>query len=75
MKQIMADVLDLSPQAVDESTTRDRIASWDSLNHIQLVLALEQAFQVSFDINEIEAMLSYADIRQVLNGKLHPSAS
>lgn len=72
LKQIMADVLELSPNSIGESTSRDRVASWDSLNHIQLVLALEQEFQVSFEISEIEAMLSYADIRQVLTSKLHP---
>jgi acyl carrier protein len=72
LKQIVADVLELSPNSIDDSTSRDRVASWDSLNHIHLVLALEQHFQVSFEISEIEAMLSYADIRQVLTSKLHP---
>jgi len=72
IKQIMADVLDLNPMSVDDSTCQDRVTSWDSLNHIQLVLALEQEFEVSFEVGEIEAMLSYPDIRQVLERKLHP---
>ncbi|PYP43416.1 MAG: acyl carrier protein [Gemmatimonadetes bacterium] len=72
IKQIMADVLDLNPMSVDDSTCQDRVTSWDSLNHIQLVLALEQEFEVSFEVGEIEAMLSYPDIRQLLERKLHP---
>jgi acyl carrier protein len=72
VKQIMADVLDLSPEAVDAATRRDQVASWDSLNHINLVLALEQEFQVSFEISEIEAMVSYGQIMQVLTHKLQP---
>ena len=72
VKQIMADVLDLSPQSVGESTRLTQVASWDSLNHIHLVLALEQEFQVSFEIGEIEAMVSYVDIVQVLHRKLPP---
>ena len=70
IKQIMADVLDLNPKSVDDSTCQDRVASWDSLNHIQLVLALEQEFAVSFEVGEIEAMLSYPDIKHVLERKL-----
>lgn len=70
VKQVMADVLGLSPEAVGESTRSDQIASWDSLNHIRLVLALEQEFQVAFEIGEIESMVSYADIMRVLQHKM-----
>jgi acyl carrier protein len=70
IKQIMADVLDLDAKSIDEATGKDQTASWDSLNHINLVLALEQEFQVSFDVNEIESMLSYKDILEVLDRKL-----
>src|SRR5256886_17324625 len=72
IKQIMADVLDLNPMSVDDSTCQDRVTPWDSLNHIQLVLALEQELEASFEVGEIEAMLSYSYIRQLLERKLHP---
>ena len=70
IKQIMADVLDLDPRAIDGDTAMDTIGSWDSLTHINLCLSLEQDFQVSFTVTEIEAMLSYADIVRVLGEKL-----
>jgi acyl carrier protein len=70
IKQIMADVLDLDPDSIDESTEMDAIESWDSLNHIQLCLSLEQEFQISLLVSEIESMLSYPDIVQVLQGKM-----
>jgi acyl carrier protein len=70
IKQIMADVLDLDCDSIDESTERDAVESWDSLQHIQLCLGLEQEFQISLGVDEIESMLSYADILQVLRGKL-----
>lgn len=70
IKQIMADVLNLDAKSIDESTAKDHIESWDSLNHINLVMAIEQEFQVSFDVSEIESMLSYNDIMEVLDRKL-----
>ena len=48
----------------------DSTESWDSLTHINLCLSLEQDFQVSFSVSEMEAMLSYEDIVRVLGEKL-----
>jgi acyl carrier protein len=70
IKQVMADILDLDPNSIDGTTSKDNTASWDSLNHINLTLALEQEFSVSFDVNELEAMLSFDDISEILERKL-----
>jgi acyl carrier protein len=70
LKRIMADVLDLDHEAIDESTARDSLEAWDSLKHISLCLALEQEFSVSFEVHEIEAMVTYADVLQILQQKL-----
>jgi acyl carrier protein len=69
IRQVMADVLDLDVKAIDESTCQDNTASWDSLNHINLVAALEQEFDVAFDVSEMESMLSFSDIVEVLRAK------
>ncbi len=69
IKQIMADILDLDPSSIDGSTAKDNTASWDSLNHISLVLALEQEFAVAFDPSEMESMISFENILRVLEKK------
>jgi len=69
VKQVMGDVLDLDPDSIDGDTTMDSVESWDSLTHINLCLSLEQDFQVSFTVQEMERMLSYEDIIRVLAGK------
>lgn len=71
VKQVMADILSLDTATIDNSTSKDSTASWDSLSHINLIVALEQEFQVSFDVTEIESMLSYTDIMDTLGRKLH----
>jgi acyl carrier protein len=70
IKRIMADLLDLDPASIDGSTLKDNTSAWDSLSHINLVVALEQEFGVSFDLHEIESMLSYDDIVQIVVGKI-----
>ena len=71
VKRVMADVLDIDPQSIDDATAKDNTASWDSLNQVNLVIALEQEFGVAFDISEIDAMLSFADIIEIIERKLH----
>ena len=70
VKQIMGDVLDLDPHSISGDTAMDSVESWDSLTHINLCSSLEQDFQVSFTVPEMEAMLSYEDIIRVLVEKL-----
>jgi acyl carrier protein len=66
----MADILGIDQDSIDVSTAKDSTAGWDSLNHINLIVALEQEFQVSFDVAEIESMLSFSDILETLERKL-----
>ena len=40
IRQVMADILDLVPESIDESTSRDNTATWDSLSQINLLVAL-----------------------------------
>ena len=66
----MADILDLDPERIDGSTGKNSTPSWDSLSHINLVVALEQEFGLSFELHEVESMLSYDDIVQIIDSKL-----
>ena len=70
IKRVLADVLDLDPEAIDGGTARDSVEAWDSLKHIMLCLALEEEFKISFEVSEIEAMMSYDDVVQILQQKL-----
>ena len=48
LKQILASVFNLGIDQITEDASPDSIENWDSLNHLNLVLALEEGFGVSF---------------------------
>jgi acyl carrier protein len=69
IKQIMADIFRLDSQKIDGQTAMDNTEAWDSANHINLVLALEEEFSISFDVAEIESMTSFLDVVQAVTAR------
>lgn len=66
LKQTMAVVLGVDAAAVTPDSSSDTIESWDSLRHMNLVLALEEEFGVSIPDEEAANITSYALIKLVL---------
>ena len=58
VRQVAADVFNVPVDQVRHDATRDDIAEWDSLRHINLVIALEQTFGIQFSPEHMEQMLS-----------------
>lgn len=69
IKRIMADILNIPEERIGEGTSVENTASWDSANHIQLAVALEEEFDVQFDIKELEAIRSYDHILSSISAK------
>jgi acyl carrier protein len=69
IKRVMADVLDLDVDGIRDDTSSGNTPKWDSANHIQLMLALEEEFSISLEVAELESMLSYAEIVKTVRAK------
>ncbi len=65
--QIFIDVLDEEDIVLTLDSTADDVEDWDSLTHIQLVVAIEKHFKVTFTTAEIE---NYENVGQMCNGVL-----
>ena len=64
--QILADTLGVNIGTLNEETSMENTAAWDSVAHLNLVLSLEQAFGQRFSPDEFMQMQSVAAIRQAL---------
>jgi len=57
--EIFIDVLDEDDIVLTAETTADDIDEWDSLTHVQLIVAIEKHFKVKFTVTELE---EYKDV-------------
>lgn len=66
LKQVLMKVLEIKEQDITETTSPDTVASWDSFNALMLVSELEDAFGVSFTIDEVLSVTCVRDIKKCL---------
>jgi acyl carrier protein len=64
---VFKDTLDNEDIQLKAETTADDIEEWDSLSHIQLIVALEKHFKIRFSTAEIT---SYKNVGQMAEGIL-----
>jgi acyl carrier protein len=69
VQTVFSDVFQIAREQVRPDSSPDTIPNWDSLQHLNLVLALEQEFQVQFTPEEIEQLLSVELVAALLEEK------
>ncbi|PIY28610.1 MAG: hypothetical protein CO105_15300 [Comamonadaceae bacterium CG_4_9_14_3_um_filter_60_33] len=70
IKDLMSVVLNLNAAKIDDRTSVDNTPGWDSANQINLILALEEEFSISFDVSEFELMVSFKEIVKAVKAKI-----
>lgn len=70
LKDVMAVVLGVPAESIGEDTSMDTVKSWDSIKHMNLVLALEEEFGVAIPDEDAANITSYPLIRVVLAEQL-----
>ena len=67
--RVVAKTLDVPLESVSEETGAETLAAWDSLRQMQLVFALEEAFGVTFEDDEIPQLVGVRNVLALLRAK------
>jgi acyl carrier protein len=70
LTEVFRNVFEDPSLSITSKTTARDIPSWDSLMHIQLVVAIEKKFGVSFSAGEIERLQTVGDMLKLLEVKI-----
>ncbi|MBC8146901.1 MAG: acyl carrier protein [Bacteriovoracaceae bacterium] len=69
IKKVMSDVFNVDVSLINNESSPDNIENWDSLKHMNLIVALEEEFEIEFDDEEIVDSMNFALIVNILKSK------
>ena len=70
VQDIFRDIFDDDDLEIEDSTNADDIEDWDSLNHINLVSAIEKEFKIRFALGELMALKNVGDMLDLMVKKI-----
>jgi len=66
---LLAEVLQIPAAAITDDLAMTDLDIWDSLKHMELIMALEQSFGLQLNFDEIVRMRSVGEIKRVLKAR------
>ena len=67
LREIVADILDVEPSRISLESGPGVTDNWDSLAHLSIMTATEEAYGVKFDMTEIQRIDSFAALFKALS--------
>lgn len=68
-KEIIADILDIDEDQISNNFSPENCDSWDSMNNLRMITALEKAFKIKFSMEEISGMTNMEAISAMISQK------
>ena len=69
LRELLIEFFELAPETTTENIVQEGLAKWDSLAMVRLIAEIQTAFGVQFDVDEIDQLTSYSQIRRALDRK------
>ena len=66
IKNVLSVVFEIPIQEINDESSQDTILSWDSLKHMNMVVILEEEFEIEFNDNEILEMKNFILIKEII---------
>ena len=70
IKEVVANVLNIKAEELTKDSSPETIEQWDSLKQMNIIIALEDAFEIEFDDEEIGDMNSISLITLIISEKI-----
>ena len=70
LQEIFRDIVDDEDLVLTMATSPDDVAEWDSLAHINIIIACETEFGIKFDLSDITIIKDVRDIVDAVERKL-----
>ena len=70
LKKVILSQLDLDDFDLQDETMAPQVPGWDSLNHINIILAVEKHFNVKFKSLELLRLKCVGDLQKLVDSKL-----
>lgn len=70
LTEIARDIFDDDSLTLTPTLSAADVPEWDSFNHINLIVAVEQKFDVKFQTAELESMQNVGELVSVIEQKL-----
>lgn len=68
--QLMSNVFEIPVEEISEDSSLDSIESWDSVRHLNLILAIEEEFGITIPDEEVGNLVNYKLIELTINEQL-----
>jgi acyl carrier protein len=67
IRMVMSQIFDIDPSSIVAESSPQTIERWDSLKHMQLIMALEDEFGIRFSDDDIPELTSFKLIEAAIN--------
>ena len=70
LNEVFRDVFDDESINVNNNTTANDIEDWDSLEHINLIVAIENKFNIKFKMNEVIELKNVGEMVDIISERI-----
>lgn len=67
LKELFSQVLELPDEKIENGLEYNSISSWDSVGHMALIAAIDDAFNIMLDTEDIIQMNSFKKAKEIVS--------
>jgi len=66
LKTVVANILGITAEGVSDGLSPETNGNWDSLNHMNIITAVEKEFGVTMSMSDIQGIVDFATLKAVV---------